>query len=208
MPDRTPIDRGIIFSAPMVRAILAGRKTQTRRLATSPLADLEPGDRLWLRENYRLDIAYDGCKAREVDPAAFVWWEADGASVGGGVIGKLRPSIFLPRWASRATLTVEAKRIEPLDQITEADAMAEGITMENLIVGSHCAGGRHSEITADRYFSPHDPDDTEGYECAVDAFAALWDSLHDREGERFAEAPSIVALTFAATLANIDSPAP
>lgn len=221
MSERTPIDRGIIFSPAMVRALLADQKTMTRRLASSPLAKAEPGDRFYVRESHhRTDddgpplVGYDFAR----DPVHWIDRIEQDPAIGrvhlfshslggwGGRTSRNFPSIHMPRWASRITLIVEAKRFEPVDQISERDALAEGIICENVIIDSHCAGGRHSEITADRYFSPHDPDDTEGYECAVDAFAALWDSLHDREGERFAEAPSIVALTFAATLANIDSP--
>lgn len=55
-------ERPIIFSGPMVRAILAGRKTQTRRLATSPLAKVQPGDWLWVRETCWLAMRYlRGC---------------------------------------------------------------------------------------------------------------------------------------------------
>ena len=48
-------DRPIIFSTPMVRALLDGRKTQTRRLATSPLSKCVAGDRLWVRESCRAE---------------------------------------------------------------------------------------------------------------------------------------------------------
>lgn len=217
MPARPPIDRGIIFSAPMVRAILAGQKTQTRRLASSPLALMLPGDRLWVRET--MVINRDGVRYR-ADPGTPVYaYEITNHAYHPGRdfwiknaraddVARGWPSIHMPRWASRISLTVTDVRFEPVDQISEADARAEGIACENMIVGSHCAGGRHSEITADRYFSPHLPDDEQGFECAADAFAALWDSLHDQDGERFAEAPPIVALTFAATLANIDSTKP
>lgn len=206
MPARPAIDRGIIFSAPMVRAILAGQKTQTRRLASSPLAKVIPGDRLWVRESYRLGRQWDDFKAREADQSTRVWHEVDRDNC--DAHGKLRPSIFMPRWASRITLMITDVRFEPVDQISEADALAEGIAEERMIIDTHAAGGVHTEVWGERYFSPHDPHDTEGYEHAADAFAALWDSLHIEPGERFADGPAIVALTFAATLANIDSPEP
>ncbi len=201
MPDRTPIDRGIIFSPPMVRAILAGQKTQTRRLASSPLAKALPGDRLWVRETTRFWSAGHDCEltfpadgaTRQTGPNT---GEIPDASLpayfkrvdrsrklgrGFGV-----PSIHMPRWASRITLAVTDVRFEPVDQISREDAIAEGVSPAEQSPG-------YFEV-AD--FIGMDP---------VAVFACLWDSLHDQEGERFAEGPAIVALTFAATLANIDA---
>lgn len=202
----------------MIRAILAGQKTQTRRLASSPLAKALPGDRLWVRETCGWHWANDDLKPTAITPDDWsIYYPADDqmtpAKRDGSVatrdqIKRLRPSIHMPRWASRITLAITDVRFEPVDQISEADAIAEGITEERMIIDSHAAGGVHTEVWGERYFSPHDPADTEGYEHAGDAFAALWDSLHDQEGERFAEGPAIVALTFAATLANIDGPTP
>lgn len=134
-------ERPILFSAPMVRAILEGRKTQTRRIVKhQPLPWVGPdppgwpppcpygqlGDRLWVRETwaqptsldpgptfYRAD--YPSCVPRQfenVPPAEAVRW---------------RPSIHMPRWASRITLDVTGVRIERLQDISEADAMAEGV---------------------------------------------------------------------------------
>lgn len=135
--------RPILFSAPMVRAILDWRKTQTRRivkpehLRTSQAVDLvlgslaaarlieattycpygQLGDRLWVRETfsptmdggalYRADPMYDGMK-----PGDFAWsW---------------KPSIFMPRWASRITLEITAVRVERLRDISDDDAVSEG----------------------------------------------------------------------------------
>lgn len=194
---REPIDRGIIFSPAMVRAILAGQKTQTRRLASSPLAKALPGDRLWVRETCGWHWANDDLKPTAINPDDWsIYYPADDqmtpAKRDGSVatrdqIKRLRPSIHMPRWASRITLAVTDVRFEPVNQISKEDCYAEGIERPT---GPFMG----SEV------------------CAIDnargAFRNLWDSLHDKPGERFAEGPAIVALTFAATLANIDGPTP
>ena len=141
-------ERPILFSAPMVRALLAGTKTQTRRIVKA--RDLEwmhvhqglrepdnaercpygqPGDRLWVREAFR------GCRAYEVQgypPKDWgnkpIWFEADGAPPGrpDQWASRSRPSIHMPRWASRITLEVTRVRVERLRACNEVDAIAEG----------------------------------------------------------------------------------
>lgn len=168
-------ERPILFSAPMVRAILDGSKTQTRRVASKPVRhpDLgnlytpgamvlegepqhvieracpygQPGDRLWVRESWRtaasldhlspnavadkcLDAGYrkpwapllydaDGCRNSE--------WLGFGSHPGTADPGKGRPSIHMPRWASRITLEITGVRVERLQDINEHDAAAEGV---------------------------------------------------------------------------------
>jgi hypothetical protein len=207
---RTPIDRGVIFSGPMVRAILAGRKTQTRRLITSPLAKCLVGDRLWVRETWRvssdcaeawhpdtltgwIDYQAKGTEERRapdmeaVERAAFLKGEERDWDC---LPQRWRPAIHMPRWTSRITLEIsDVRRTETADQISREDAIAEGIYQPN---GSGWT---------------HDVDAPDWWNDPVFAFGKLWDGLHDKDGERFAEAPRVVALTFAARLANIDSPA-
>ncbi len=130
-------ERPILFSAPMVRALLAGTKTQTRRIIKpewSRCLDLNDdddrekartgcpygtvGDRLWVKETIRLD---------DHDVAVF---GADGALT---VITewpwkrRVLTAIHTPRGASRITLDVTSVRVEQLQAITEADALAEGV---------------------------------------------------------------------------------
>lgn len=173
-------DRGIIFSAPMVLALLAGKKRQTRRLATSPLRNAQIGERLWVRESYRLGRQWDDFKAREADQSTRVWPEADRDNC--DAHGKLRPSIFMPRWASRLTLIVTDVRTEALDDISGADALAEGIPW---------AEDRTIHVPGDEM-------------DARQRFRDLWDSLHTAEGERWCDSPEIVALTFDVRPGNID----
>jgi len=142
-------ERPILFSAPMVRALLGGMKTQTRRLVRGEISTIgtmdylngqplegcsvtllqcpygKPGDQLWVREAWRSGKLTDRFPPREMLPHV-VWYEADGPAPE-ATNGKLRPGMFMPRWASRITLQVTDVRVERLQDISEADAIAEGI---------------------------------------------------------------------------------
>lgn len=133
-------ERPILFTGPMVRAIQAGRKTQTRRLLKLPLdahppcnhdsgVDLMkmykcpygvPGDRLWVRETF----AWSGyaCDQEEV------LWRADQEYTleerGGS---PWKPSIHMFRWASRINLEVTKVSVERVQDISEEDSLSEGI---------------------------------------------------------------------------------
>lgn len=144
-------ERPILFGGPMVRAILEGRKAQTRRVVKpQPVgnADVQfqignavtlppdgkqlccpygkPGDRLWVRENL---TAKDG----------FMVYAADGARVDCGAMDwpaciekrKTIPSIHMPRWASRILLEVIGVRIERLNEISAPDCIAEGVNVHH-----------------------------------------------------------------------------
>lgn len=154
-------ERPILFSGPMVRAILAGTKTQTRRVVKERHIDAappvhffqylrencpygQPGDRLWVREAWQGPLLESEeqedefrqspdiykkpgfCAYRATDTLDAI--DADGRELG------WRPSIHMPRWASRILLEITAVRVERLHDITEADAQAEGV--ERVVVGS------------------------------------------------------------------------
>jgi hypothetical protein len=146
------VERPILFSGPMVRAILEGKKTATRRIVKrqgdmefdpadphfgpywlSYVTDADgeaarvrcpygsPGDRLWVREGHALDGSQVFYRAGH----------AEAQSSGPRVDIRWRPSIFMPRRASRITLEITGVRVERLQQISEADAMAEGCPLIN-----------------------------------------------------------------------------
>ncbi len=163
--------RPIIFSAPMVRALLAGTKTQTRRIAKVNAAGRverggkqwhvddpyageacpfgTPGDRLWVREACRAEELsdstakslgalpmQDGVRYLADDAwvsiddtieAAAAWIDLNGYH---HRIGANVPPIHMPRWASRITLLICDIRLERLDSITNADCIAEGISLD------------------------------------------------------------------------------
>lgn len=202
-------ERPILFNAAMVRALLAGTKTQTRRVMPHQPPEIlpgylakvywpardrhmtsdpesaaylqferpgdydgmhvmrdgfgfrcpygQPGDRLWVREAWRTADTLDSMSPSAIadkcldagyrKPWAPLQWESDGSKnkdwsgfgPGNGVVvgpGKLRPGIHMPRWASRITLEVTGVRVERLQDISEADALAEGAEY-----GFDCEGG-------------------------------------------------------------------
>jgi hypothetical protein len=124
----------ILFSAPMVRAILEGRKTVTRRaIKHNPFKCPcgKPGDRLWVREAWEADVQVDAVPPRDLSQGEPIRYPADGAvrQAGCAMItpGKLRPSIHMPRWVSRILLEVTDVRMERLQDITPEQCIAEGI---------------------------------------------------------------------------------
>jgi hypothetical protein len=131
----------IIFSPPMVRSLIAGQKTQTRRLPTSVWANLKMHHEmgtpcaLWMRETWAM-------ASRAVDLSKIYYKSHERAShsefhefVPTPLVGihqptwpRFKPSIHMPRWASRLTLEVNQVRLVRLQDITEEDAIAEGAT--------------------------------------------------------------------------------
>lgn len=196
-------ERPILFSGPMVRAILDGTKTQTRRLVKPrggwtiderddgtlwpmdptwssgdahdpwwPCPFGEPGDRLWVRETHavlcRLADPVCPCEAPPPAPGAnhCVEYRADteAARPGGwdaapddAEAAKWKPSIHMPRWASRITLEVTGVRVERLQDITEKDAREEGVAPAPFCKAGRATGLEH-----------------------VEAFEDLWDTINGK----------------------------
>jgi uncharacterized protein YqfB (UPF0267 family) len=149
----------ILFSEPMVQAILAGRKTQTRRVmkpqpenrshvgshgksfpfvrtkkgpVKCPYGEI--GDRLWVRETWTnicpaISLRKEKCSHR------WLKYRADHDHS-----GLWKPSIYMPRWASRIMLEITGVRVERLQDISEVDAQAEGIDLSDI---SELAGKEH-----------------------------------------------------------------
>ena len=132
-------ERGIIFNSEMVRAIIAGNKTATRRPVkgafeamesifidigngTASLLEIELcpfgkiGDRIWVRETWGI------CPDCNVPR-----YKADRGTDTYSVRGRWTPSIHMPSWASRITLEITDVRAERVRDITEGDAVKEGV---------------------------------------------------------------------------------
>lgn len=186
------IEKPILFSAPMVRALLAGRKTQTRRVVKPrivPVVDEcfrvngkwcnhtfdydlielspygKPGDRLWVRETHRFPSEKNPRVRVDYRADMSSWGIADCYNIATNEVtpnAKLfpgraneyskqhwKPSIYMPRWASRLTLEITAVRVERLQAISRDDAAAEGVEecptfqttgqIEAMIRGQGCA---------------------------------------------------------------------
>lgn len=193
-------ERPILFSLPMVRAILDGRKTKTRRVVKPQSTSVihgkyldqsedgdkptkedrrswhrlnedsnyyepircpygGPGDRLWVRETWA-----EGGSSTQLPCGEYVWsshLKARYAATDNAIRDKddscywrLRPSIHMPRWASRLTLEVVSVRVERLNEISEADARAEGYVGDGV--------------------TRHDAE-------ARNWFAGLWDSINAKK---------------------------
>lgn len=207
----------IIFSAPMVRAILEGRKTQTRRVVRpqpqipagttymvmpdSTLPGVCPdgtlvwgrpvpkrgwmrspyggvSDRLWVRETWAADPCYDHLRPADIPKAALRGIKYDFDIVTNW--HKRRPSIHMPRWASRLTLRATEIRVQRVQKISQEDAIDEGI---------QCMGDA-IQREDDKEYILHSAD------CCQETFAHLWDEINDKPGRTWGDNPWVWAVTF------------
>lgn len=192
-----PKIKPILFSGEMVRAILDGKKTQTRRVlknqghprwnkaeltksgrwmlfdASDPdchgfLKNSCPygnhGDLLWVREKFKI-LQDSKQPLYAAKPSA----EKTGRSI---PPGNWKPSIHMPRWASRITLLVESVRVERIQDISYEDCLAEGMPGHGEINNYGAGGG------------------------VVDAFAAYWDLINATRGYSWAKNPWVWVINF------------
>jgi hypothetical protein len=82
------------------------------------------GDRLWVRETWAVLPAWDDIKPRDIPPGYTVYLRAEDPDV---AVTRWRPSIYMPRWASRLTLEITNIRVERVQDISESDCFEEGI---------------------------------------------------------------------------------
>lgn len=251
---RTQEERGtvhpILFQPPMVRALLAGTKTQTRRLLKpQPPSDsgpltwtayhptkvdrrgeeypgpltfgassedgsfatpirIRPGDRLWVRENVQAVIdaeehdairyladghiersrAETAAEAERYAQQLYCYRRRKGAP--NRMTGVPVPSIHMPRWASRLTLTVTDVRVQRLQDISEWDARAEGAYVGK--VSGRVADDQVTMVVAGVWFS-----------TARGWYADLWDRINGTGS--WDTNPWVVAYSFAVERRNIDA---
>jgi hypothetical protein len=202
------MDRPILFSTPMVRALLAGTKTQTRRLAGVPMIEQQPNGYWHIRNRHGGVVnAVDGQQGQiaadylPIQPGDRLWVRETWRPVHSGdpSMGaeyradhpddwrddtKWKPGIHMFRWASRLTLHVTDVRVQRLQDIDETDAVAEGIERYG------------------RFFGLPDSDWDDAAPSAREAYAGLWGSIN---GIGSWEAnPWVAAYTFTVEHANID----
>lgn len=216
-------ERPILMSAPMVRAILDGKKTVTRRVvkithrtpglaaALLPPVGIEPrprvaaelcpygrpGDRLWVREGCLLWTRNGKPNPDVPNPVIYrddPYFEAERSTLsaplvvaGSHTVGwQLTSPIHMPRWASRITLEIADVRVERAQEITEEDAVAEGVGHGFVMNGGwpdyeHVEPNGHCTLTQD---------------SARASFASLWDSINAKRGFGWDANPWVWVLGF------------
>lgn len=205
-------ERGMIFNGEMVRAILDGRKTQTRRpikwkqTRFTEIGEREDGtkwpwsedaehacdfwhpcpfgavgDRIWVRETFQGPLVHEelfeeySAYPEKFETPEYCEYAADGGvrpeycDLDDNLRHGWRPSIHMPRWASRILLEITNVRVERLNAISEEDAEAEGIDMEALYDSQDCY-----DCIADHNMT--------GRPTVTGAFKYLWESIYGEEG--------------------------
>lgn len=168
-------ERPILFSTPMVKAILEGRKTQTRRIVKPQPDEILHGEPYWNIGGFRDDWKPWGIKGNCLwvketwsyatdfgNSTDHIFYRASYKN--GGIyddVERWKPSIHMPRHASRITLEITNVRIERLQEITEVDAIKEGV---NDLMPFLYQSDEWQNITPNRA-----------------RFAGLWDSINDNK---------------------------
>lgn len=164
--------RALSFTARMMRANLAGAKTETRRLYDAGKTGNIPqiGDQFYARETWAVSKTFNHYPGSAIprDNGLGVWYPADCASKPEWA-GRKRVARFMPRRFSRFTARVTAVRIEDLRDLTPEGAIAEGVF--------------HGLTDADP-------------SCAVEAFRALWDSIHPNYPFQWADNPLVMVIAY------------
>ncbi len=202
-----PKARPILMSTPMVRALIEGRKTQTRRVVKNPprlraagWSKIEygpicsqlpracpygrPGEFLWVRERFTWSVVEAGTTKRLLDSSPLYYAENEGWDD-----IKWKPSLHMPRWASRLTLELTGVRVERLNEITESDCWAEGI---DEVDGCFDA---EVPVMAKRLGC--------SFEDAKPTFACLWESINGAGS--WAANPWVWCLQFEVHHQNVDA---
>lgn len=210
----------ILFSPAMVRALPEGRKTQTRRVIKdtpkgfhmdrvgptgwqwtapygAPRITFTPpyasGDLLWVQEAAQL-TSQGGCGEPRIDPP--VWYLADGECPRETDYPFVYSGNNMPRWASRLTLRVTDVRVQRVQEISEADAVAEGVCAfveanDDVPWGNISQASRNALVKLT-------------YGRAATAFHHLWDTLNEQRGFGWDANPWVTATTFEVIHQNVD----
>ena len=185
----------MLMRGPLVRAVLAGPKTVTRRLDLRWLK-AKPGDLIWVKETWATISGLDVIAPRGMPTHAPVktpvFYLADGPNPHAG---KTRVSIHMPKWASRLWLEVVSVREERVQDITEEDAKREGLT------GLTKDGSLVKWGIPDRDGWPGTDDDgwpwTDWNADPRAAFRRLWDSINGtKPGCAWADNPLVARIEF------------
>lgn len=167
----------ILFSAPMICALLDGRKTQTRRIMKpQPIEISGLGKRIYPDEDWKLSwgelrAGHEDCQYGKVGDLLWVretynntcgelLYKADNVILG---CAKWKPSIYMPRHISRLTLKITGIRVEKLHSISERDAIAEGLI--------NTCDHTFPKWTAGDGFPEH-------FEFPIGAYKDLWQSIN------------------------------
>ena len=219
-----PVKKGPVRPADRVREFSTAKSVGFIHERPSSWQKVKPGDRLYPRETLRYDWKahcwrYDADKAILLDTRKQTLGTPTPTYAPRGVV----VSIHMPRWASRITWIVTDVKMEPVQDISEEDALAEGIvrsdpTREDLEWYRNWAPERGIDPATDPMQPVWlAPGTKQGWGLTKEernrpqwgptpefAFRCLWDSLHGKSGNGWADNPEVVAITAEVYIRNID----